>query len=422
MAGLAAARMLAEAGLAVAVIEAEDRIGGRILTVREGAEIIELGAEFVHGRPPDLLALIAEAGLETYERTGDFLRLEDGILQSEAAEEDSPESSPDSPLEQLRDYAGSQSSVPDAAFAAYLDEIGVAGAERAEAIGFVEGFNAADAREASIRALAFQQEAEDAIEGDRVWCVREGYDRLPQFLARQFEAAGGYLRLDTPVHAIHWEPGRVTAYTGSGEFTATHAVITLPLGVLQAGTVRFEPAPGPMLEIARSLRMGQVCRLTLVFSHPIWPEEMSFLLTRELLPSVWWTAHPAASHSLTGWVGGPRCASLLALEPVTLYRETCSVLAQALQMEAGDVQALLVSAHTHDWQSDPHAFGAYSWIPVGALDQPRRMSEPIASTLYFAGEHTDTSGHWGTVHAALGSGLRAARQVLEEGRSPLTGE
>ena len=51
-------------------------------------------------------------------------------------------------------------------------------------------------------------------------------------------------------------------------------------------------------------------------------------------------------------------------------------------------------------------------MPVGALDEPARMAEPVEETLYFAGEHTDTTGHWGTVHAALRSGLRAAKQVL----------
>ncbi len=411
--GLAAGRLLAEAGLTVAILEARDRIGGRILTVRERGEIIEMGAEFVHGRPPELLALLAEAGLEIYERTGDLLQLENGVLRTGAKKDTAP-ASQDSPLERLKEYAGPQSTTADISFAAYLDEIGVDGSERFEAIAFVEGFNAADAGEASIRALGYQQQAEDAIDGDRNWRLQEGYDRLPHFVAERFQAAGGRIVLNAPVEAVDWQPGRVIIRTASGEFTANRAVITLPLGVLQAETVRFDPAPGSILEIASMLRMGQVCRLTLVFSRSLWPEEMSFLLTRELLPSVWWTAYPAASRSLTGWVGGPRASALLVLDSADLYKKACSALAWALTMAVEDVQALLVSAHTHNWQSDPYSLGAYSWIPAGAVGAPVRMTEPVASTLFFAGEHTDTTGHWGTVHAALGSGLRAARQVLEE--------
>src|SRR5260370_42188958 len=80
MAGLTAARGLAEAGLKVLVVEAQDRIGGRIWTRHVGDEAIELGAEFIHGRPPELWALIEEAGLETYERGGAQVCFEDGAL------------------------------------------------------------------------------------------------------------------------------------------------------------------------------------------------------------------------------------------------------------------------------------------------------------------------------------------------------
>src|ERR1700733_7065810 len=80
MAGLTTARSLAEAGLKVLVVEANDRIGGRILTRHVGDDAIELGAEFIHGRPPELWALIKEAGLETYRREGTQICFEDGTL------------------------------------------------------------------------------------------------------------------------------------------------------------------------------------------------------------------------------------------------------------------------------------------------------------------------------------------------------
>ncbi len=68
--------------------------------------------------------------------------------------------------------------------------------------------------------------------------------------------------------------------------------------------------------------------------------------------------------------------------------------------------------HMHDWQIDPHSLGAYTYVPRGAIDASDQMSLPVEQTLFFAGEHTDTSGHWGTVHGALRSGYRAARQLL----------
>ena len=82
-------------------------------------------------------------------------------------------------------------------------------------------------------------------------------------------------------------------------------------------------------------------------------------------------------------------------------------------MDVETIRAALVKTYLHDWSDDPHSRGAYSYVPAGALDAPSRMIEPELDTLYFAGEHTDVTGHWGTVHAAIRSGLRVAEQVLK---------
>jgi monoamine oxidase len=166
--------------------------------------------------------------------------------------------------------------------------------------------------------------------------------------------------------------------------------------------------------------MGQVCRFTLIFRERFWANlqpqpaasALSFLFATAEMPPVWWTPHPAASATLTGWVGGPRSATLLALTPKALAELACETLARIFSLPVGHLRDLLLACETHDWQTDPHSLGAYSYIATGGLDAPARMAEPIADTLYFAGEHTDTTGHWGTVHAAIRSGQRAAAQIL----------
>src|SRR3984957_4253510 len=110
MAGLTTARALAEAGRKVLVVEAQDRIGGRILTRHVGDEAIELGAEFIHGRPAELWALIDEAGLETYERGGAQVCFEDGKLSECGNEMDEVFE----PLEKLESFSGE-----DVSFAGY---------------------------------------------------------------------------------------------------------------------------------------------------------------------------------------------------------------------------------------------------------------------------------------------------------------
>ena len=90
----------------------------------------------------------------------------------------------------------------------------------------------------------------------------------------------------------------------------------------------------------------------------------------------------------------------------------CQALAAAFRTPESELRQQLLGLHTFDWGADPHFRGSYSYIPAGALDAPEKMQTSEASTLFFAGEHTDATANWGTVHAALGSGLRAARQVL----------
>lgn len=412
MAGLTAGRALVEAGHSVTLLEAANRVGGRIHTIREGSEIIELGAEFVHGRPPELWQLIEEANLATCELGGSMLAFEDGGLQLRDEEE---EASPI--LEKIESHSGS-----DLTFADYLAQHPISEDQRRATIGYVEGFNAADHRVISTQALGLQQAAEKSIEGDRLFRIRDGYDLLPQFLAQKFTEAGGTLHLNTLVERIDWSRDHVRLETQrngqTATFEAAKAVITLPLGVLQQKSVIFTPTPDALDEADR-LRMGQVRRFTLVFREPFWKQlqpasiaELSFLFSFDSMPPVWWTPHPMPGNTLTGWVGGPRSAALANSTAEQLADSACETLGQILSLNPADIRGQLIACHTHDWQHDALSFGAYSYIAAGAIDACSRMTLPQDETLYFAGEHTDTTGQWGTVHAAIRSGLRAAHQIL----------
>jgi monoamine oxidase len=411
MAGLTAARKLAEAGVEVLVIEAQDRIGGRILTEHVGGEAIELGAEFIHGRPLELWALIDEAGLETYERGGAQVCFEDGVLVDCGSEMEEVFD----PLEALRNYEG-----PDMNFAQYLDRRQLSAEARGRAIGYVEGFNAADHHEVSSLALGAQQKAADAIGTDHSYSLRGGYDQLPAYLAGRTLEYGGRVLTGTTVSEIRWQRGRAEIVTGAGTFLAACAVITLPLGVLQRGAVTISPRPDSVLNAAEQLRMGQARRFTLLFNERFWEHlppqlalhELSFLFAFSEMPPVWWTQHPNASHSITGWVGGPRSSALAGLDANELARRACTALAKIFNLDENKICSMLRGSYSRDWYHDPCALGVYSYVAMGGLHASRQMSEPVENTLFFAGEHTDITGHWGTVHAALRSGLRAAQQIL----------
>jgi monoamine oxidase len=404
VAGLAVGRGLAEAGLRVVLLEAAERVGGRVQTVRlPGSDLpVELGAEFVHGRPPELLALIEEAGLTLFEREGTFFSFENGRLKKTDWV--------DSAFDVLEDLPEGG----DRPFAEFLAERKISEKKAEQARSYVEGFNAADANLIGTAALRKQQKAEDEIDGDRIFRIREGYDRLPLFLLDRFLVAGGVVHLNTAATGIEWKVGEVRVRTANAnlpEVRARRAVIALPLGVMQAPSVAISPLPAPAGAI-HALAMGSATRITLVFRVRFWEtvaKMLSFLFAQGEPVPVWWSAAPDTSATLTGWIGGPRAAAWSA--GAALRDAAMATLGKVFGRD--DLEEMLLTWHAHDWQRDPLSRGAYSYAPAGAVSASGVLAEPVEDTLYFAGEHTDTTGHWGTVHAAVRSGMRVVEQIIE---------
>lgn len=266
VAGLAAARKISDAGLSTLVLEARDRVGGRIFTTHRNAEAIELGAEFVHGKPPELWNLLKEAKLDTYELEGTDACVEGGELRrcDDAGDDRS------TILDELRNWKGE-----DISFAEFLARHPMPEAARRQIVNYVEGFNAADHTVIGVASLGRQRAAEESIEGDRAFRIRGGYSLLPEFLARKVREAGGEILPGATVRHIEWRSGQVrvecTSAQSSSTYVAHQAVIALPLGVLQSDAVRFTPAPRAIREAAR-LRMGNVRRFTLIFREKFWAD------------------------------------------------------------------------------------------------------------------------------------------------------
>jgi monoamine oxidase len=423
MAGLSCARALAEQNVGVLVVEARDCVGGRVLSQGvAGGGVAELGAEFVHGRPAELWALLDEAGVRTVERGGTMLREDWG---GGLAEDDPEDETMFAPLEALESFAGA-----DVPFAEWLATSDVPEEERAALTGYVEGFNAADAARIGVRGLGAQQRAEDSVEGDRSWVVAGGYQQLAEWLAARVRSLGVELRLGCAVTGVRWSEGMVALETAGGLLQARRCVVTVPLGVLQQvnrpGGIRMEPEPAAIAQ-ARRMAMGHAARFTMVFRERWWARAgsrtavshkaragMGFLFTPQRMPPVWWASEEAMPGlpTLTGWGGGPRATALEGKSAEELGESACGVLAEAFGVDLAVVRAALVTTVAKDWSADGDALGAYSYVPAGALDAPAAMAQAEAGTLVFAGEHTDVTAHWGTVHAAIRSGLRAAGQLL----------
>ncbi len=274
-AGLQAAVLLSAAGLKVTLLEAREVLGGRIRTLHlPGAELpIELGAEFVHGRPPELMSVADAAGLGLREVSGEPWFSRDGRLQPCGEFFDQVE----------RIVARMAEPRPhDRSFREFIDECCPGESENKEqALRYVEGFHAARPERIGVRGLVLGEEASAQIDGDKQYWATGGYDALLRYLRSQMR--GVDLCLNTVVHEVHWKPQRVEVRAVRGEeqqtFHAPHLLITLPLAVLQAspgapGAVRFEPELNEKKHALSLLEMGPALRITLRFRHRFWDSLM----------------------------------------------------------------------------------------------------------------------------------------------------
>lgn len=406
-AGLTAARDLTRAGLRVTLLEARNRVGGRMNSIREpGLPVaVELGAEFIHGLPPDTLRIVGEAGLSTREMPDRrWCASAEGRLDPAGESEDVQ-----AIMDDLSRYRG-----PDLPFSDFLRKHTAPEDAKIRATEYVEGFNAADAARISVRSLADEERESEKVDGDRLLCLNEGYSALAAFLRAELPD----VRLSSPVRRIEWTPGEVRAHTPRESFAASRLLVTIPVGVWQDGSVTFHPPLAPKAVAAAQLASGAVIRITFRFRSPFWgrvrPElrEMSMLHTGDRDFPTWWTTQPAETPLLTAWAGGPRAERLSAHTTDELIAAALDSLARILAVERRMITDEFVAAWTHNWQTDPFARGAYSWIPAGAAAAPAELARPVENTLFFAGEATDTQGATGTVHGAIATGHRAAREIL----------
>jgi monoamine oxidase len=429
-AGLAAARALHDAGVDVVVLEARSRIGGRVFTIRDphSPVPIELGAEFVHGRAPELHDIVDDASLTLVDIGGTRWTSRGGTLRRFDDFWDR--------LERVMRHLDGDRRRRDFSFHEFLKRKPGgprAGSARTFAREYVEGFHAADPHSISGQALAESGSPGDDHRERRIGRILEGYDRVLSWLAAPIEAR---IRLSTIVTAIEWEPRHVSlrvrdAFTSKARsISARAAVVAVPIGVLKAGdadqgAIRFVPTIAQKTSALEHVSSGVVVRVVLRLSDRFWTSDAfakrhhaddldtwSFLHGTDSDFPTWWTAYPSNAPLLVGWCGGPRAREIARLSPSDTTDRAAHALASHIGSSTRRVSTMIEASWMHDWVHDPFARGAYSYQMVGGVDAPVELARPLKATLFFAGEATETSGGTGTVHGAIATGRRAAKQVL----------
>ena len=418
-AGLAAARRLREAGRRFRLLEARDRIGGRVHTRRDFIDGLpfELGAEFVHGRPESSWRLLAEAGLHAEPVEGAHLCFREGRLRDCGGGME----------EALGFLAGDN--VPDETVGRRLRRARARGElspqNAALAAAYVEGFYAAPLDRAGALPIAEMERASERIDGEIAFRVLDGYDTLLRRLFLGLDPAS--LRLNTVVREVRWKPGsvevRAESRTGAGlePLQARAALVTLPVGVLQSrrgepGALRFLPEPRERRAALARVGMGGIVKAVLRFREPFWRrdgEPLAFVHSRRAGAPVptWWTLLPREAPLLVGWSAGPAGDALGFRTEAEQLDAALRSLARLFSLRRIAVERALEGWRIADWLADPYARGGYAWFPPGGTALIRRLGEPVAETLFFAGEATHPT-EAGTVHGALETGEREAQRLL----------
>lgn len=418
-AGLAAARFLARRSIATIVVEARDRVGGRTLTLPASRPIApaELGAEFIHGRGVETLALLREAGLAAVDTGGEWWGDASGELCREPDDFDAA-----AVLAPARNLKHDES-VEKFLARLEIDRTGRARANAARA--FVEGFEAADPANASVRAIA-----DELTSGVDARSARPlgGYGPLFGALHDACIAAGVRVFRSMLVRKLAWKRNEVAAEVCTGgeprNLHARAAIVTLPAGVLRHrgddSEVRFDPPlPAHKQEALSLIETGEVVKVVLSFRSAFWEricEERyrgaGFFHAEHGAFPVYWTQLPVRAELVAAWAGGPKASALRGAS----IAERCELAARGFGTLLGApelARSELIDAMTHDWSADPFARGAYSYALVGAGDARAVLGAPVEGALFFAGEATATDGQNGTVNGALHSGERAAAEVAD---------
>jgi monoamine oxidase len=394
-AGLMAGRALVKAGRNVLLLEARERIGGRIYQ--------HTGAEFIHGDQPLTQRLLKEAGIPFYSIPSpdiDIPHWQEFVAQLKALPADMPL------------HAFLETRFPEEQYAAMKETIEL----------FASGYDTANPYEAS----AFAMRDEWLSDDEPQYRIAGGYDLLANYLAGTITKGGGRIQQNAVVNTIQWQPGKVEITTEDAQvYTAQQVLITVPLGVLQAqegekGSLQFFPPLPDKREAITKIGMGGVIKLLLTFREAFWEnspvqQPVSFVFSKEAVPT-WWTQYPERSSLLTGWLGGPAAKMLKDAPDERILASALDSLAAIFHMHTATLQSLLISASIINWTADPFTRGSYTYATIDTDAAQKVLSIPVAGTLFFAGEGLYEGVLMGTVEAALASGEKAAAKMLQEKR------
>jgi monoamine oxidase len=407
VAGLFAARELSKYKYDVTLLEATDRLGGRIHTIRNSlfTQPVEKGVEFVHGNLPLTIQLLKEAGIEYNVVRGNMVRVVNGDWETQADFAVGWDEVMRKMNSVRKDMTMDEFLKENFSDEKYNDL-------RTSVLRFANGFDLADTSRASVLALREEWMGEE----DEQHRLPGGFDQLVHFFEKECLRSGVAIYNSSPVTEINWQKNSVKVITANKmTYDASTVIVTTSLGQLQSErSIIFHPGIDNYFQAAKNIGFGTVVKVMLEFKEPFWEKKkkgIGFLLTNEIIPT-WWTQSPSPYPLLTGWAGGPQAWTLESKDDQTILDLALRSLANIFQKPVEELKQLLTASAVVNWKSDPYSKGAYSYDTVGSIQAKKLFNTPIEETIYFAGEAFYEGPSFGTVEAALVSAKGVVEKIV----------
>lgn len=419
-AGLMAAKQLSGAGVSVCVLEARDRVGGRIHTIRNrnSATLIEGGAEFIHGNLSATLELLKEAGMKKEELTGEIWQVNKGGWNQENDFFENAELV-------IKRLVSLKEDISIAHFLQHFFSEEKYDNLRKSLTSYVEGYYSGVTERMSAKAFLEEWMSED----EQQYRPSGGYGRMIHYLEKSCKKAGTLIQLSAAVKEIKWREGYAEITDDNNHvFIACKVVITVPLGVWTRddktkGAIKYNPALPSKTEAAKQMGFGAVIKILVEFTDIFWEDEaikiktkmnaanVQMVLTDMAIPT-WWTQFPQKFALLTGWLSGPKAEQMKNETDENVLQTALHSLSLIFRIDSIILKDKLKWWKIFNWTKEPFTYGSYSYSTIDTISARKKLIEPVQNTLFFAGEALYEGPETGTVEAALISGINVSQEIL----------
>lgn len=406
IAGLAAARRLQAAGFSVIVLEARDRIGGRIFTDRSLGLPMDMGASWIHGpsNSNPITSLAKEAKAKIFMTNDDSVVVfdQDGNTISET-KLDKYEADYQQLIKNINKNAASEKSLfeviksinPD-----YLTDP-IMSYMLSAYLEFDLG--------AALEDISSKHWEDDEVFSGADVLFPAGYDALISHLSKGLD-----IRLNQVVNTIEYSSNKVKIACKNVDWEAEKVIVTLPLGVLKAKQVSFIPTLSiPKLDAIEKLGAGVTNKVVLIFEKPFWDTKIQYFgycnPTRGMYPYFMnCDTFVTGTHALMAFAFGAYALKMEQQSDAQIQVDIMLILRKIFGQNIPEPKQILISR----WSDDEFSRGAYTYAKQGSVPTDFSVWEQAESAkLYFAGEHT-TLEYRGTVHGAYLSGERVAKSII----------